>query len=1463
MKKINYRVLIPLLVVVAAVVTGVTLLQRQQSPDALEHRGDALLEEGSAEAALDLYMRALRSEPGNPELRMKAVRAVESLPPLSIDRALDHSRFMLRSLHRVLDIDPMHGPARRRLLDFYFEWAVAVRDRAVWQHLKEAAHESVAAARIMSREPSPLTLKYRGVAELKTGEPVPVEEAERRIGKTVEDLVTRFPDDRLVLMQAAEYHRRLARRWQMAGQPVRAGERLDRAESLLRDAVASSPDDLRLRIGYVRTLWTNPEPGPSAATARVELDRRLGGAEDNETLRRAARLYLSLQDRRDESLNLEWTAEELLRRAVDRHPDDLLSRLMLVEISDRRGGGDTEEDLLKLWRQRRAIRPGVPAMIAAHVRPVAGSRLADLHLRLAERAPDAEERQRRLRRADEVLQSLARFNRRDGLLPMLRGKRHLIAGEVRQAALALHEAERRYENPPVDVVYLAARAMMQAGNYGAARSRLERLARHPRALEMERVHADRVEVALRQGRTADALRVLEHARKRFPDSEPLDILYLRALDRRRGESQAEHGPEPALEIVERLRSAAVERGRGLAAAVRTLEAAGRLGAARELLRERRAQAPSDRTAFAERLRIEERHAGADAARGWVEEVLAGQPDFFPALAAKVRLTGDPAPMEAFEDAVLAAENRVDDLWKLYGWRLERGEESAASLLWSRLKQRRPDSQAVLREDFRRALESEEWNRAGSLAVAAEKDNLDLASGAAWRGRIALARQDYPEAVHQFDLAVERMPVSPRLWKEYGEARRGNGQPDAAEKAFRRALELRPQYTAAVWSLRTLYTERGNYAEAVRLMEQAIGRFDERPFFRHVYLDDLARAGKVREAIRGREAWRRDEPGRAENVHALARLHLRQGQTEKAREIMAPRMESGATEYEDVEVMAAVHAAAGEYEQGVALWDRWIQDGRGNTVQARIARARYLAGFADASRVRAAFEDAVEAAGDGSSASLRAFGGWLNARGDPAAALARYRAAAAAGDREAALRVIDLHLQLDQADRAGEALAQFRRRFGLTPAALVLEGRLQEKRGDLEGAEHKFNRAAEEAPWNPNMYLQRARFFVRNEKGSWMERAESDLKKALRLQPAFADAQLALASFYLNPAVDRPEQAAAELRSLIRRHPGDPRAYRVLASLLLGRGRESELEQLLDTAREQFPGAESWKEIRTEAAWREGRRDEALTALREAWERRGDAVSLNAWVRALITVDPGGALRAMESNAETVRENPALRLMYGIVLAAEGRAAKGRAELVAALRATTDRAALLDATAMLRSHLEDGDRVAVLKSWWSGSGDPAAGWSLGRALTDSGRASAAVAPLTRALESEDLPEWLEERLRAERAAALIAAGRPADAEQELETLVREHPGNPHYHNDLAWLRLEELDRPHDALPAAEEACRISSDNDRVRAELRHTLGRIHRVLGNREQARFYLEKSLEDHPTGHARSDLRKLDLESP
>lgn len=170
----------------------------------------------------------------------------------------------------------------------------------------------------------------------------------------------------------------------------------------------------------------------------------------------------------------------------------------------------------------------------------------------------------------------------------------------------------------------------------------------------------------------------------------------------------------------------------------------------------------------------------------------------------------------------------------------------------------------------------EFEKARSIS-----DETGLAMHYSNRGAELVRQEQIQEAKEMLEIAVAIDPNWSHGWVNLGVALRRSGDLEAAELAYRRALETDPDHEQAYHNLAALLWLRDEHDAASEILE-LLDRRDNRNPFVYLSLGDMSRrAQRFDEARRYYKRASRLAPGSAEPRAALGQLALREGERKRA------------------------------------------------------------------------------------------------------------------------------------------------------------------------------------------------------------------------------------------------------------------------------------------------------------------------------------------------------------------------------------------------------------------------------------------------------------------------------------------------------------------------------------------------------------------------------------------------------
>lgn len=151
-----------------------------------------------------------------------------------------------------------------------------------------------------------------------------------------------------------------------------------------------------------------------------------------------------------------------------------------------------------------------------------------------------------------------------------------------------------------------------------------------------------------------------------------------------------------------------------------------------------------------------------------------------------------------------------------------------------------------------------------------------------------------------------------------------GQPDEALKHYARALQLQPDYEAAVQGTVNIMVRRGDTAGALRFVEPIATKWQRNLYLQAIYADTLVREDRVDEADQvARAALRRDERF-VPAILSLAKSSLRRGRLELADDMLQQAAEIDPRNAEVAFLQAKRFQANGDLTQALVSYRKAIE-----------------------------------------------------------------------------------------------------------------------------------------------------------------------------------------------------------------------------------------------------------------------------------------------------------------------------------------------------------------------------------------------------------------------------------------------------------------------------------------------------------------------------------------------------------
>lgn len=469
------------------------------------------------------------------------------------------------------------------------------------------------------------------------------------------------------------------------------------------------------------------------------------------------------------------------------------------------------------------------------------------------------------------------------------------------------------------------------------------------------------------------------------------------------------------------------------------------------------------------------------------------------------------------------------------------------------EQLRPENQAVIERQFRLSLLTKNWDRAEKYAIKSGHLNTDGTEGKLVQGRLALAKGEYQRAIDLMTLGLDKYPTDSMGWTYLAEAYGKAGRPSEAKGVLIRALEIDPTNGLANRDLAVIAINEGDEAATEKYLKAAA-----RVLPNDTWIQERLRISKEKEnpkeGIAVREKARQEKPDDIENLVLLARLYANAkiAEYDKAaaayREALALAAKDSSQRSSNNDLSLAREIAGffgGEQvnrpADGEELLEKLMKEEEDKSRKALLAV--YLGQFyedqKELARADRYFRLAVSLDASPDILTYAAeFSSKVNHLRD---ALEYYeRVVKAAGDQQGAgktarLRMMGLLLTMGEMDRAKEEIDAYVKAFPDDPQGMVYLGAYHRIGGDVQKAKEAFDSYLEKNPDSALALWQRGQLY--SLMGRW-ELAITDLAKAKTFGPrAFGyQHRIALANALMESG--KGADAVSELRSILDEKPDE-------------------------------------------------------------------------------------------------------------------------------------------------------------------------------------------------------------------------------------------------------------------------------------------------------------------------------------
>ncbi len=1453
--RVNTKFVFILIAVVVVLVGGIASVAVLTKSDASElaARGEQYLAEGKIDEAVETLERAVNHSKSDPVIIKKYIEVVKQKPAEDYVEAENILKKVTGSSLNLVQIDPNS----EQFLQEYADHVQGAVDRV--GIVRGASHplfiHQAAEERMKFNGGDQLARKLRGLyGFLKLNVESPPEEIEM----VREDLLwahAEYPDDTEVANRLAQFKLFEARLLDRPGADQEQIQTLkDEAVALSKRALDSDPDNATLKLEHLlmvhratvdpsledpfveirpllddleAQLLKNPEP----STAVLTVAQRLKAVYRADTVEEGADA-----DSEDVLLSKNVGVRrsiELLRRAVEEHPEDMIYQLTLG--TELKNSGDFELALPYIQRVKELSTEGEYLTVLLNYRLKQSARIeyADLQITLGETSQDEADKKARFAEARDIIDDAVAGGQ--GELPrihLLNGRLALAEGKVREGLISIDKAIDGYPQYSIEkaqALVLSARARAQQGDWGSAAERYEQILQASPKFPGVRLALARIYL-----RQRDFDRAQEHIDAVLVENPAHEM----ALQQQAALYAGQDNLDGAIDVYRQLDMTnrpdlAIGLGRLLILGDRKEQA--------KRMLDLYFKADPTNVQLLTLLLLTVDDPAVKAKMIDQSEAAGGDAKMLAMMKRQLDPNANTDPTELIETFVESETDpflRAMSSARLY-IRANKVEEAKAAL--AQAEKLKPDDRQVIDLRFNFAITEGDLATAQRYADRAAQMNLDEASGRFYLAQIQSAKQDYSAAIETLRIALEEVPINSDGWRLLGEMYIKSKNDSEAVAAFEQSLKQRPDNLGAIRGLASIRDRQGRYDEALGMLKFASNRYPENTQLRQLYLVYEGKYGDKQASLRDRREILEDEPENSDNKRALAMLLAETGEHEQGLTLIQELIEAEGDTLLNLQVKAAIHRLAGDVDQGVLVLRQNILSRGADVTSADYSiLAQYQKQVGDLQGAVATYEKAVEIESD-QREMTRALAGFYFNRQAYVNALPYYRDLYKTFPDElpVGLGLAEALIRTDSFDDAEAVLDEID--GGATEQAQ--RAMIAASRDNYPEAMRLINSAIENDPGNSMFFYERAALQTQQQDEELVDNIINDLNTALSLNPNYLMARRLLVAMYIQQ--NQRREAMRELTTMVSRHPEYSRGRLDLIQMHVRDGDFSRARSLAREGIAQSPEESAWYSVLGGLAAQQGNVQDAVDAYSKVLEMNPSPSNLLSLVTVQINNERGAdALAVMREHAGIVNEQPLLQAVMGRALFASGKPDEARQVFVRSAERCKNFDHFFGVAAQVRKDYSLAETVELFETLAS---PPSSTWvQLVLARIEMGdKQTQAVVTRLAALEPKLGPDdvGVLQMLEQMMGPALHDVGRSEEALAYYKRVLAFAPDNTSVLNNMAYLLAEDLDRPEEGLPYAQQASELQPSN----AQILDTLGWIQFKLGQTEDAQRTLQRSIDAEP----------------
>ncbi|MFA6134231.1 MAG: tetratricopeptide repeat protein [Phycisphaerae bacterium] len=802
----------------------------------------------------------------------------------------------------------------------------------------------------------------------------------------------------------------------------------------------------------------------------------------------------------------------------------------------------------------------------------------------------------------------------------------------------------------------------------------------------------------------------------------------------------------------------------------------------------------------------------DRAKALVQKVRAANPNLAAAADLRLKYMDEKDPAKRIQIELAMADLTTDPLRKALN-KAEVCRKANDEAGWLKYLQEaekvNPESPEVLENLLNYSILKKDWKTAEDYVQRAAKVNADSVGGKVFAAKLAVIREQYPQAIAALAEVVKNRPELKYPAVMLGECYMKTKDYAKAQDVYETLAKNDPAYLPALLGMAVVTAEQGKANEHAEWVGRAYRRNPNNPYIQREYLQLQEQNARPDEVIVQRQKMFQSDPNNFQNCAVLAALYEQTNQPDKAEKLYRHLMQASPQKLVAAALMANFYARIGRVSDGERLLTPFLASWP-DKCEAYLQYGNFLANTSPG-QARTAIQKALDLDPNSRRALLMMVQLEQKDANWPAAAEAIKKYVEHYPEDKVARR--DYVIFCGEAKMFPQAQQEIESLLKSDPTSadlLGIKANLAIQQGEPAKAIEILDKALQFNNNDPRLLFAQAKIY--SNQGD-LVKAKATLQKAragsknpaiavelarLQMQMGDSDSAQAVLSDVLDKA-DPNESAGATI---------------MLARIYLNQKRWPKLTEILAQAKKNYPNDPSFLMLEAEMYRASGDKAKTVSATEQtlkAAPRSREA--LGAYLLALLEVGEYGKIVSATTEYAGEKAPPEIQAICAEALAKQGKASQADEQFAAAMKASP-----LSGIPAIVAHLKTGlglETASAKVSEWvkANPREPRFLIASGILANEAQNFTAAAEAYSKAAALANTPAE-KAQINRDLGVNYYAMKQFGPAEQAFLEALKTNPNDAMTLNNLAYLYVNDANKVSAALPYAAKAAQLESSNPDV-------------------------------------------------